>query len=130
MWIWIVGLVVVFAILAVLSLVMRGSVFGKGNKQESRVIDTTELCPDVEGFNGPVPVKIYLKGDIVEKVEALPNEETESFFGKVMDSGLLDTWNGMTVEAALSYPVDAVSGATYSSSALIENVRIGLESSR
>ena len=42
------------------------------------------------------------------------------------DGGLLEQWNGKTVDEALAAQVDVVAGATYSSNAVIENVRLGL----
>ena len=52
--------------------------------------------------------------------------ETPRFF-EMVKSGLLNKWNGMTVKQASSAKVDAVTGATYSSNAVKENVRLGLE---
>ena len=42
------------------------------------------------------------------------------------DGGMLERWDGMTVDEALSAKVDVVAGATYSSNAVAENVRLGL----
>ena len=42
------------------------------------------------------------------------------------NGGMLDRWNGMTVDDALNAKVDVVAGATFSSNAIIENVRLGL----
>ena len=44
----------------------------------------------------------------------------------MVDGGMLERWNGMSVDEALDANVDAVAGATFSSNAVIENVRIGL----
>ncbi len=90
------------------------------------VVNTTKLTGDVNGFNGPTPLKIYIKNDKIQKIEALPNEETPSFFARVQEN-LLNKWNGMTVKQAANAKVDAVSGATYSSNAVKENVRIGVK---
>ncbi len=89
------------------------------------VVDTTTLGKDVQGFNGPTPLKIYIKGGKILKVEALPNEETPRFF-EMVERGLLDKWNGMSADKAATAKVDAVSGATYSSNAVKENVRLGV----
>lgn len=90
------------------------------------IVNTTKLGANVQGYNGPTPLKIYIKGDKIEKVEALPNDETPRFFDMVK-TGLLNKWNGMTVKQAASAKVDAVTGATYSSNAVKENVRLGVE---
>jgi electron transport complex protein RnfG len=40
---------------------------------------------------------------------------------------LLDKWKGLSVKEAAKQEVDVVTGATYSSEALIENVRRGID---
>ena len=83
------------------------------------IVNTTKLGANVQGYNGPTPLKIYIKEDKIEKVEALPNDETPRFF-EMVKTGLLNKWNA-------SAKVDAVTGATYSSNAVKENVRLGVE---
>ena len=90
------------------------------------VINTTTLGMDVQGFLGATPLKIYIQKNKVVKIEALKNQETPKYFVKVKKN-LLDKWNGKKVKEAKSMKVDAVTGATYSSNAVIENVKLGLE---
>jgi uncharacterized protein with FMN-binding domain len=90
------------------------------------IVNTTTLTEDVIGYNGTTPLKIYIKDDKIQKIEALPNEETPSFFERVK-SNLLNKWNGMTVKQAATAEVDAVSGATYSSNAVKANVKAGIQ---
>lgn len=89
-------------------------------------INTTSLSQEVKGFNGPTPLLITVTKDKVTNVEALDNSETPNFFQRMKDGGMLQRWNGMTVDEALSADVDVVAGATFSSRAVIENVRLGL----
>lgn len=89
-------------------------------------VDTTSLSQEVKGFNGPTPLIITIEKDKIVKVEALENSETPGFFKRMTDGGMLERWNGMSVDDALAAQVDAVAGATYSSNAVIENVRLGL----
>lgn len=90
------------------------------------VVNTTELGKNVDGYNGPVPVKIYIEKNKVVKVEALPNTETPKYFAKVKKA-LIDKWNGQKVKDAENLKVDAVTGATFSSDALVKNVQMGLQ---
>jgi uncharacterized protein with FMN-binding domain len=90
------------------------------------VINTTSLGKDVQGFLGATPVKIYIQKNKVVKIEALKNQETPKYFLKVKKN-LLDKWNGVKVKDAKKMKVDAVTGATYSSKAVIENVQLGLD---
>ena len=89
------------------------------------VINTTYLAKDVKGFGGAVPLEIYLKKGKVLQVKALHNSETPEFFQEA--SELLNRWNGKTTEQALAMKVDGVTGATYSSNAIIGNMKAGLQ---
>ena len=90
------------------------------------IIDTTELGKDVEGYNGPTPLKIYINNNKVEKIEALKSLETPKYYVKVKKA-LLEKWNGMKVKDAKALKVDGVTGATFSSEAVIKNVQLGLD---
>ena len=90
------------------------------------VVNTTTLSKDVIGYMDATPLKIYIKKDKIEKVEALKNQETPKYFLRVKKQ-LLDKWNGMKVNDALKVNVDGVTGATMSSDAVKENIRLGLE---
>ena len=90
------------------------------------VINTTTLGKDVQGFLGTTPVKIYIQKNKVVKIEAMKNQETPKYFLKVKKH-LLDKWNGVKVKDAKKMKIDAVTGATYSSKAVIENVQLGLD---
>ena len=90
------------------------------------VINTTTLGKDVQGFLGATPLKIYIQKNKVVKIEAMKNQETPKYFLKVKKH-LLDKWNGVKVKDAKKMKVDAVTGATYSSKAVIENVQLGLD---
>ena len=89
------------------------------------VVNTTELTRDIKGFKGSTPVKIFIKKNKVVKVEALPNQETPRFFDKV--KLLLKYWEGKSVGKAIEDEPDAITGATYSSDAIMKNVQVGLE---
>lgn len=88
-------------------------------------LNTTELGKDIIGYGGAVPLEITLENGKVKSVKALENSETPDFFKEA--SALLTKWNGRTVEEAQKLKVDAVSGATFSSKAIIGNVQRGLQ---
>ena len=88
------------------------------------VVNTALLCKDVSGFGGPVPLNIYIKDGEVARIEAQANSETPDFFNKA--SALFARWQGKAVAEAAEMEVDGVSGATFSSRAIIENVKSGL----
>ncbi len=91
------------------------------------VVNTMPLGKEkkIVGYAGFVPLKIYVKNGVVQKVEALENSETPDFFNNA--KSIIDSWNGKTVDEALALKVDAVSGATLSSNAIKKNVKVGLQ---
>jgi len=88
------------------------------------IIHTSGLC-NAEGYAGKVPLDIYITDGKIERIEALPNDETPSFFEHA--SEIFAQWIGKTPEEVRLHKADAVSGATYSSNAIIENVNAGLD---
>ena len=104
----------------------RGARPAQAAPADTLVINTTELCKDVIGYDGPTPLVIKVVKGVVVKVEALPNTESPSYFARVLQGGLLKAVVGKKVEEAAQMELDAVSGATYSSEAVIENLRAGL----
>ena len=88
------------------------------------VVNTKPLAKDVRGYGGPVPLKIHIKDGRVAAVEAEPNAESPDFFNRAKT--LLNHWQNKSVDEALAEEVDAVSGATFSSRAIIANMQRGL----
>ena len=92
---------------------------------EYTVVNTTVIGKNIRGYNGTTPVKIFVKKHKVVKVEALKNRETPNIFSKA--EAVLRRFEGTSVKQARTMNVDAVTGATYSSTALIKNVKEGLK---
>ena len=90
------------------------------------VINTTTIGKDIEGYNGPTPLKVYINKNKVERIEFLKSMESPKYYGQVKKA-LLEKWNGMTVKEAKILQVDAVTGATFSSEAVIQNVQMALD---
>lgn len=88
-------------------------------------INTSDICRKVDGFMGPTPLDIRIKNDTIKDIIPLANEETPAYFRAA--SALLKKWIGLSTEKGLTLKVDAVTGATFTSDALIANVRAGLK---
>ena len=87
----------------------------------TQIINTTTLGKGITGYAGEVPLEVYIKDNKITKIVALPNKETPDFFEEA--SALFAKWQGLETEKAITAKVDAVSGATFSSKAIIANVR-------
>ena len=99
----------------------------KKAKPQNFVINTETLGKEVMGYAGTTPLEIHVKDGRIEKIVALPNDETPGFFQRVLDSPIFSSLTGKTIEEASEVQLDAVSGATWSSKAVIENIRLGLK---
>lgn len=88
------------------------------------VVSTQELAKDIAGYGGNIPLEITVKEGHVTGIKALKNAESPDFFEKA--STLFSRWTGLSMEEAIALEVDAVSGATLSSNAIIATVHRGL----
>lgn len=139
------SLVVVMLVLSAAAILRDGRIFGHDLRQTHAavasvaqgsdtlsvqpdgtfVVNTRVLAKDVQGYGGPVPLKIHIDKDgKLTAIEAEPNAESPSFFDRAKE--LFSRWQGKTIDEAMAEDVDAVSGATFSSKAIIRNVQRGL----
>ena len=140
-WARLLSLVVVVLILAAAAILRDGRILGHDLRKAHEamalkndtlevtpdgafVVNTKPLAKDVQGYGGQVPLKIHIKDGRVAAVEAEPNAESPDFFNRAKE--LLNHWQGKSVDEALAEEVDAVSGATFSSRAIIANMQRGL----
>lgn len=89
------------------------------------VIDTREIAADIKGYGGNTPLRITVSNGKVYMIDAQKNAETPEFFSQVEDK-LLQQYIGMTPEEVLQSQIDAVSGATLSSRAVMETMERGM----
>lgn len=125
----------IFILAALLSIGLIGSMTATTKSSHSEImtkeadgsyiINTTTLGKDVKGFRSNTPLSIHIKKGKIVDIKPLANQETPKFFNKVKQ-GLLNKWNGMKVSKAASVQVDGVTGATFSSKAVKENVKRGI----
>ncbi len=99
----------------------------KAKATTEQVIFTGELAKKVIGYQGTTPLNITVKGGKIEKIEALPNQETPQYMRRAA-AKVFPQYEGLTVEQALKVKADAATGATYTSEALIKNIQLGLQS--
>lgn len=139
------SLVVVMLVLSAAAILRDGRIFGHDLRQTHAavvsvaqgsdtlevqpdgtfVVNTRVLAKDVQGYGGPVPLKIHIgKDGKLAAIEAEPNAESPDFFDRA--KVLFSRWQGKTIDEAMAEDVDAVSGATFSSKAIIRNVQRGL----
>lgn len=81
----------------------------------------------IKGYAGETPVMIALDTKkVIIGVQLLPCSETPGYVQRVQQAGFFNSWNGLTVKKAKKKQVDTVSGATFTSRAVIQSVQAAL----
>jgi electron transport complex protein RnfG len=91
-------------------------------KDGTYIVNTTTLAQDVVGYNGPTPVEVYIKKNKIVKVVPLKSQEGPKYVAKVKKD-MLPKYEQMNVKKGTVQDVDAVTGATFTSKAVQENIR-------
>ena len=98
------------------------TVTSKEGKTLGVLVSSESLGKKIEGYMGPVPVFILIGLDNkILKMTTGNNEDTPEYL-EIAEEGLYSKWCGIDAKAAEKVKVDAVSGATYSSLGIIQNV--------
>lgn len=95
-------------------------------KDGTYVVNTTTLARDVDGYMGPTPVEVYIKKNKIVKVVMLKNQETPKYNARVKKQ-MVPLYEGKKISKKSTVEVDGVTGATFTSDAVKENVKRGLE---
>ena len=103
------------------------NVFDDGNKIGT-IVNTSPFSDEIYGYNSTTPLTIYLDRDNnIFEVEICENRESRGYLNKVVNSGYLDLWDGLTPKEAATYNVDAVSGCTFTSIAVEQSLQIRMQ---
>lgn len=94
----------------------------KKEKDGTYIINTTTLAKDVDGYNGPTPLEVHIRKNKIVKVVMLKSTETPKYNARVK-STLLPQYEGMKVDKGVAQEVDGVTGATFTSDAVKENIK-------
>jgi len=97
----------------------------KKEKDGTYIVNTTTLAQDVEGYNGATPVEVHIKKNKIVKVVPLKSQEGPKYVAKVKKD-MLPKYENMNVKKGTVADVDAVTGATFTSEAIKENVKRGV----
>ena len=98
----------------------------KKEKDGTYIVNTTTLAQDVEGYNGTTPLEIHIKKNKIVKVVLLKSMETPKYNARIKKD-MLPKYENQKLTKNKGVEVDGVTGATFTSDAVKENVRRGLE---
>lgn len=93
-----------------------------------KVVNTSPFSDEVYGYNSTTPLTIYLdESNRIFEVAICDNRESRGYLNKVINSGFMDLWDGLTPQEAVSHKVDAVSGCTFTSVAIEKSLQIRMQ---
>lgn len=117
---------VLIALLLMCGLTAHADDVMKKEKDGTYIVNTTTLAQDVEGYNGPTPVEIHIKKNKIVKVLLLKSQETPKYNARIKKD-MLPKYENQKLTKNKGVEVDGLTGATFTSDAIKENVRRGLE---
>lgn len=94
------------------------------NNDGSYTVSTQQLGEEVYGYAGVVPLKVTFVNDTVLSVLLLDNQETPSY-NEIINNSLLPLYVNRPISTLSE--VDAISGATYTSDAVKQNLDLAVE---
>lgn len=94
------------------------------NNDGSYTVSTKQLGEEVYGYAGVVPLKVTFVNDTVLSVLLLDNQETPSY-NEIINNSLLPLYVNRPISTLSE--VDAISGATYTSDAVKQNLDLAVE---
>lgn len=104
------------------------SVYDASKKLLGYAVYSKPASDGIKGYNGETPLLIALdKNKKVLSVELLTNNETPQYVQRVKATGFFKSWNGLSPKAACKKKVDAVAGATYTSTAVTKSLQAALK---
>lgn len=86
------------------------------------LLESSELCPEIKGFAGHVPLIVLIADNRVERVFVLPNNETPEYFSRLLAESYPSKFSGKTTDSLEMGDLDTVAGATFSSKGVRDEI--------
>jgi Na+-translocating ferredoxin:NAD+ oxidoreductase RnfG subunit len=99
-----------------------------GSRQKiGEVMLSSPYSDKIMGYAGRTPLLIAMDTSrVILQVQFLNNVESPSYLEMVIDAGVLNAWDGLSLPAALEKKVDNVTGATYTTKAIVRSLQTRL----
>lgn len=101
---------------------------GKNDVLLGHIALTSPFADHIKGYAGPVPLLIGVDPEKrIAGIVILENSETSAFVKRLKKQGILADLKGVYWRDAVAYKYDAVTGATMTSSAVINSLKFRLD---
>jgi len=102
---------------------LLSAVYDSQGKNIGSFLFTSPYAGDIKGYAGPIPMVIgFDTENRITGLHLLPNNESKNFQAYLQSLEFFEKWNGLTPGEALGEPVDAVSRATMTSTAVRDSI--------
>ena len=96
-------------------------------EKKQNVLYSSPYADHIKGYGGPISLAVELDDNkTIQIVEVLEHSENPLIVDDLIKQKFLHKWQGLSLEEAAKVKVDVVSGATMTSSAIIETVKATL----
>ena len=99
-------------------------IYDNSENQVGNFLLSSPFCDEIKGYAGNVPVMII--ADLDETILGLglmTNRETPSWISGLNNVKFFDSWNGKKVEELKGHKVDIITGATYTTRAVMKIIK-------
>lgn len=102
-------------------------VYDESGNLSGEILSTDPIANNIIGFNNAVPVLIYIDNSkLIKGIQLLENSESRGYIRRIRSKGFFERWNNMTVKEASTANIDCVSGASMTTGAIKQGVKLKL----
>jgi nitroreductase len=103
------------------------TLYNEKNDIVSYALFSSPYCNDIKGFGGKIPFIILIDAnDTIRDIILYDHFETKSWIDELSEINFFDAWKCLSIDQALDTEVDIISGATYTTEALINAINLRL----
>lgn len=82
------------------------------------------LANQICGYAGPIHLDLHVQDGTIKQVVITDHMETPPFMALLEKKGFIQQWQGKTLETAVTFAPDAISGATMSSNCITHTIQL------
>ena len=99
-------------------------IYDNSGKQVGNFLLSSPFCDEIKGYGGNVPVIIIADMDeTIVGLGLMKNRETPSWISGLNNVKFFDSWDGKKIEEIKDHKVDVITGATYTTRAVIDMIK-------
>ena len=99
-------------------------IYDNSGKQVGNFLLSSPFCDEIKGYGGNVPLIIIADMDeTIVGLGLMKNRETPSWISGLNNVKFFDSWNGKKIEEIKDHNIDIITGATYTTRAVMKIIK-------